>query len=166
MDRFSLYAKKTMKKNNVKNFKKTMGKFTTGITVVCVKKNNKIYGKTVNSFNSLSLNPPLVLFSLGNYSSSINDFLNCKFLSINILSSKQKNISDIFAKNKPSINKIDFYEGPNNTSLIHGCIGNLECKLISKIHKGDHVLFINQVINVDYNNKLKPLCYFNSKYIK
>ena len=155
-----------MKKNNIRNFKQTMGKFTTGITVVCVKKNNKVFGKTVNSFNSLSLNPSLVLFSLGNYSSSINTFLNCKFLSINILSNKQKNIADIFAKNKPSVNKIDFYEGPNNTQLIQGCIGNLECKLISKIHKGDHVLFISQAINVDYNNKLKPLYYFNSKYIK
>ena len=98
MDRFSLYAKKIMKKNNVNNFKKTMGKFTTGITVVCVKKNNKIFGKTVNSFNSLSLSPPLVLFSLGNYSSSIKNFLNCKFLSINILSKNKKNISDIFLK--------------------------------------------------------------------
>ena len=72
MDRFRIYAEKIMKKTNIKNFKKTLSKFITGITVVCVKKNNKIYGKTVNSFNSLSLKPPLVLFSLGNYSSSLN----------------------------------------------------------------------------------------------
>ena len=58
-----------MNKVNVKNFKKTLSMFSTGITVVCVNYNNNIYGKTVNSFNSLSLNPPMVLFSLGNYSS-------------------------------------------------------------------------------------------------
>ena len=80
-----------MKKVSTKNFKKTLSKFSTGITVVCVKNNNSIYGKTVNSFNSLSLNPPMVLFSLGNYSSSIKQFSKTKFLSINILSSKQKN---------------------------------------------------------------------------
>ena len=79
-----------MKKTNIKNFKKTLSKFITGITVVCVKKNNKIYGKTVNSFNSLSLKPPLVLFSLGNYSSSLNVFSESKYLSINILSKKSK----------------------------------------------------------------------------
>ena len=54
-----------MKKINVKDFKNTLSKFTTGVTVVCVKDGDKIYGKTVNSFNSLSLQPPLVLFSLG-----------------------------------------------------------------------------------------------------
>ena len=48
-----------------KNYKKTLSKFTTGITVICVKKGDDTIGKTVNSFNSLSLKPPLVLFSLG-----------------------------------------------------------------------------------------------------
>ena len=86
-----------MKKTNIKNFKKTLSKFITGITVVCVKKNNKIYGKTVNSFNSLSLKPPLVLFSLGNYSSSLNVFSESKYLSINILSKNQKKISECFS---------------------------------------------------------------------
>ena len=64
-----------MKKINIKNYKKTLSKFTTGITIVCVEKNNEIFGKTVNSFNSLSLAPPLILFSLGNYSSNYNIFL-------------------------------------------------------------------------------------------
>ena len=57
MDRLSIYAKKNMKKVNIKNFKKTLSKFTTGVAVVCVKNKGIIYGKTVNSFNSLSLTP-------------------------------------------------------------------------------------------------------------
>ena len=72
-----------MKKVNTNNFKKTLSKFSTGITVVCVKNNNSIYGKTVNSFNSLSLNPPMVLFSLGNYSSSIKKFSKTNFRCLN-----------------------------------------------------------------------------------
>ena len=85
-----------MRKVNINNFKKTLGKFTTGVTVVCIRKDNNIYGKTVNSFNSLSLDPPLVLFSLGNYSSSIKNFINTNFLTINILSKNQKKISNKF----------------------------------------------------------------------
>ena len=81
------------------------------------KKNNIIYGKTVNSFNSLSLNPPLVLFSLGNYSSSIKNFLNTKYLTINILSKNQRNISDHFSKKNPEIEKLISLKG-NNTSFI------------------------------------------------
>ncbi len=153
-----------MKKVNVNNFKKTLSKFSTGITVVCVKNNNLIYGKTVNSFNSLSLNPPMVLFSLGNYSSSINQFSKTKFLSINILSSKQKKLSNYFASTNPDLNKINFIEGKNKTAIIPNCIANLECKLTDKIKKGDHIIFICKIIELQFNDNLKPLIYFNSKY--
>ena len=153
-----------MKKVNTKNFKKTLSKFTTGVTVVCVKNNNSIYGKTVNSFNSLSLNPPLVLFSLGNYSSSIKKFSKTKFLSINILSNKQKNISDNFALTTPKLENIKFVEGKNGTAIIANCIANLECKLLDKIKKGDHIIFICKILELQSNDKLKPLIYFNSKY--
>ncbi len=153
-----------MKKLNIKNFKKTLSKFATGVTVVCVKNNEIIYGKTVNSFNSLSLSPPLVLFSLGNNSSSIKIYSNTKFLTINILSKKQKNISDYFSKNDSTSKDINFNEGKNNTSFISGCIANLECKLIDKIKKGDHIIFICKVIDFKQSDKLKPLFYYNSKY--
>ena len=153
-----------MKKANIKNFKKTLSKFSTGITVVCVKNNNAIYGKTVNSFNSLSLNPPMVLFSLGNYSSSIDQFSKAKFLSINILSNKQKKLSENFASSTPKLENINFIIGKNKTIIIPDCIANLECKLTDKIKKGDHMIFICKVLELQFNDKLKPLVYFNSKY--
>ena len=129
-----------------------------------VKNNGIIYGKTVNSFNSLSLKPPLVLFSLGNYSSSIKTYLKSNFLTINILSKKQQDISNHFAKKKIDTKKIDFFDGENNTSFIFGCVANLECKLVERIKKGDHIIFVCEVINVQYNDKLKPLSYYNSSY--
>jgi len=159
-----LYAKKIMKKVNIKNFKKTLSKFSTGITVVCVKKNNIIYGKTVNSFNSLSLDPPMVLFSIGNYSSSIKQFSQTKFLSINILSKKQKKLSENFASKSPKLDNINFIKGNNKTVILPGCIANLECELTDKIKKGDHIIFVCKILELQSNDKLKPLVYFNSKY--
>ena len=153
-----------MKKVNIKNFKKTLSKFSTGITVVCVKDNEEIYGKTVNSFNSLSLNPPMVLFSLGNYSSSINQFTKTKYLSINILSSNQKELSNNFASSSPKLENINFIKGKNKTPIIPNCIANLECRLTDKIKKGDHIIFICKILELQFNDKLKPLLYFNSKY--
>ena len=153
-----------MKKVNIKNFKKTLSKFSTGITVVCVKDNEEIYGKTVNSFNSLSLNPPMVLFSLGNYSSSINQFTKTKYLSINILSSNQKELSNNFASSSPKLENINFIKGKNKTPIIPNCIANLECRLTDKIKKGDHIIFICKILELESNDKLKPLVYFNSKY--
>ena len=153
-----------MKKVNIKNFKKTLSKFSTGITVVCVKKNNIIYGKTVNSFNSLSLDPPMVLFSIGNYSSSIKQFSQTKFLSINILSKKQKKLSENFASKSPKLDNINFIKGNNKTVILPGCIANLECELTDKIKKGDHIIFVCKILELQSNDKLKPLVYFNSKY--
>ena len=154
-----------MKKINSKNYKETLSKFTTGITVVCVKKNKIIFGKTVNSFNSLSKNPPLVLFSLSTNSSNINIFKQTKYLSINILSSEQKGISNLFSKKNPNLNTVKFFENKKNTVFISDSIANLECKLMEKIKKGDHIIFICKILNVQSNNKLKPLNYFNSKYL-
>ncbi len=155
-----------MKKINKLNFKKTLGKFTTGVTVICTNFNNLINGITVNSFSSLSLTPPLVLFSLGKNSSSINSFLRSKYLSINILSKEQKNISNYFAINNHPINNSNFFFGKTNTPLINDCIANLECKLIESLEKGDHHIFICEVTNFKYDDKKKPLLYFNSDYIK
>ena len=106
----------------------------------------------------------MVLFSLGNYSSSIKQFSNTKFLSINILSSKQKKLSDNFALSEPNLEDIKFIEGKNKTVIIPNCIAYLECELIEKIKKGDHIIFICKILELQSNDKLKPLVYFNSKY--
>ena len=153
-----------MKKTNISNYKKTLSKFTTGITIVCIKKNGVIIGKTINSFNSLSLNPPLILFSLGNYSSNFKSFFDTKYLSVNILSKNQREISNHFSKKNPIQNKVEYYDGKNKTVIIKDCIANLECRLLEKIKKGDHTIFICRVLNVVSNDKLKPLYYFNSRY--
>ena len=71
-----------MKIINSQNFKKTLSKFATGITVIATSKNSILYGKTINSFSSLSLSPPLVLFSIDIKSSKLNIFKNTKFISL------------------------------------------------------------------------------------
>ena len=96
-----------MKKISKENFKKTLSKFSTGITVVATNYNSILYGKTVNSFASLSLSPPLVLFSLDLKSSKLNIFKKTKIVSINVLSKKQKSISKNFAKKISDWKKID-----------------------------------------------------------
>ncbi len=154
-----------MKKTNKENFKRSLSKFSTGITVVVTKKNSIFYGKTINSFSSLSLSPPLVLFSLDLKSSKLKIFKNSKMISINILSKKQKLISDNFAKKNPKWDKIQYKILENGVLIIDNCLSNLDCKIIDKITKGDHIIFICKVINSYTNNDLKPLIYYNSKYL-
>ena len=153
-----------MKKISKDNFKKTLSKFATGITVVATNKKSILYGKTINSFSSLSLSPPLVLFSLDIKSSKLNIFKNSNTVSINVLSGNQKNISNNFAQKNPDWNNIEYETLKNGNPIIKKCVSNLDCEIINKIKKGDHIIFICRVINVSTDDKLKPLIYFNSKY--
>ena len=153
-----------MKKVNKDNFKKTLSAFATGITVVATKYNSKLYGKTINSFSSLSLSPPLVLFSLDNKSSKLNIFKKSETITINILSEKQHFISNNFAKKNPDWKNIEYDLLNNGNPLIKDCVSNLNCKIIDQLSKGDHIIFICQVLQILNNDKVKPLIYYNSKY--
>ncbi|MFL2543063.1 MAG: flavin reductase family protein [Alphaproteobacteria bacterium] len=153
-----------MEKINKENFKKTLSTFATGITVVSIKYNSILYGKTINSFSSLSLSPPLVLFSLDNKSSKLKIFRESKTVSINILSNNQEIISRNFAKKNPNWKEIEYEVLKNGNPIIKNCVSNLDCKIEDQIKKGDHVIFICKVLQVLNNNKLKPLIYYNSKY--
>ena len=153
-----------MKKINSKNFKKTLSKFATGITVIATSKNSILYGKTINSFSSLSLSPPLILFCIDIKSSKLNIFKYTKFVSVNVLSKKQKFISDNFAKNNPEWKGIEYQLSENGNPIINNCISNLDCRIQDKMKKGDHIIFICKILQVTNNEKLKPLIYFDSKY--
>ena len=154
-----------MKKINKKLFKKVLSKFSTGITVVGINIKGINFGKTVNSFSALSTSPPLVLFSLDIKSSSLNYFKKSKFLSINILGENQIDISNIFAKKYPRWGKINCDFGMFKTPIINNCLANLECKKTQLLIKGDHIVFICEVLNASFKDKIKPLVYFDSNYI-
>ena len=164
MDRFYFFTKKFMKKVNKDNFKKTLSAFATGITVVATKYNSILYGKTINSFSSLSLSPPLILFSLDIKSSKLSIFKKSEEITVNILSKKQKLISNNFANKNPDWKDIEYDLLKNGNPIIKNCVSNLDCKIIDKIKRGDHIICICQVSNVINNDKLKPLIYHNSKY--
>ena len=154
-----------MKKINTKIFKESMSKFVTGITVITINKDNLFIGKTVNSFTSLSLKPPLIIFSLDIKSSSLKKYKKAKFIGINILSKKQKKISNYFSTKKPIWNNTDYFLTKNKVPMIKGCISNLNCKKVKTINLGDHVMFVCEVTQILNNNLNKPLIYYSSKYL-
>ena len=80
------------------------------------------------------------------------------------MSKSQKLISENFAKNSPDWKNIDYEILENGNPIIKNCISNLDCKILDKIKKGDHIIFICKVLKVINNAKFKPLIYFNSKY--
>ena len=104
------------------------------------------------------------MFSLDNKSSKLEIFKKCETITINILSNKQQSVSNNFAKKNPDWKDINYYSLKNGDPIIENCVSNLDCKIIDKIKKGDHIIFICKVSQVMNNDKLKPLIYYNSKY--
>ena len=153
-----------MKNVNFKSFKETMGKFVTGITVVSINKKNQYIGKTVNSFSSLSLKPPLILFSLDKKSSSLKHYKSSEFIGINILNADQKNISSHFASKDSNWIDINYFLTKNKIPMIKKSLANISSKKIKYFSQGDHYIFVCEVIEVSINHLAKPLIYFNSKY--
>ena len=135
------------------------GSFPTGITVICMRNvENDPVGITANSFLSLSLDPPLVSFSVMKESHLLQNLEIGATACISILSNTQKEISDHFAGIK-KISKINFEENIEG-DIIEGCLGWYITKVEQLIPAGDHYLVICRVLNLG-KNEGEPIMFYN-----
>ncbi len=150
----------------ISQFKNAMSNLANGVSLVNILVDNDIHGVTINSFNSISLNPSLVLFNLNKNNSSIDLYLNCKNFTINILSEGQKDISDYFASSSNrNDNHKKWFEIDNGVCVLSGSLSCIFCSLDKIIDVGDHYLIIgrvNEIKNINQNSR--PLIYFRRNY--
>ena len=150
-----------------KEFIKTVSKFTTGITIVTLGDSKKgFYGCTMNSFTSLSLNPPQILFCVDNRNSFIKEFKRNTLVNINILSDKQKNLSNKFASS-PELRWKDtkFKVSKNDVPFFQNSLVVIETVIDKKIFSGDHLIIICGLRKIIHLKKGNPLVYFDGKYL-
>jgi flavin reductase (DIM6/NTAB) family NADH-FMN oxidoreductase RutF len=142
-----------------------LGRFVTGVTIVtCRDESGAPVGLTANSFNALSLDPPLVLWSLRQASSTIAAFTNASHFAINVLAADQVDLSRRFAR--PSSAKFDageWTDGQGGAPLLAGCVAVFECRRLSHHAAGDHVLFIGEVERIG-GSADTPLVYHAGHY--
>lgn len=127
-----------------------LGRFTTGVTIVsCVDAGGQPVGLTANSFQALSLEPPLVLWSLRATSPSLAAFQAAKHFAVNVLGEAQVDLSRRFATRRED--KFDdgvWAPGGNGAPVLAGCTAVFECETLSHQPAGDHVLFIGRVLTI------------------
>ena len=145
-----------------------MAKFATGITIVTTRnQKQQEIGITINSFNSVSLDPLLVLFSLKKHSYCYEDLAHAQNFTINILSSKQQKLVHMFAKpDEHKWENLEFYseEAKTSSPAIKGCLAFLECEHFAAYEGGDHTIIVGKIINLYNNhNNNSPLVYFQGK---
>ena len=133
------------------DFRNALGSFATGVTIVTSAVDGIFAGVTCNSFASLSLEPPLVLWSLAQRSSSRALFEKAGAFAVNILSDAQEELALRFARSgNEKFNGTDFSEGLRGIPLLDGRLATFECQTLDCRVGGDHLIFIGAVEAYDY----------------
>lgn len=147
-------------------FRRALGMFATGVTIVTGKsQSGQMVGLTANSFNSVSLNPPLVLWSLSQSASSMGAFRAGSHYAINILSSQQQALALRFSSRiENRFAELDFVEGAGGAPVLRGCVATFECFNRSQYEEGDHLIFVGEVEHCSHNSDLSPLLFHGGKF--
>ena len=146
----------------------TLGMFPTGVAVVTARgAEGTLHGVTINSFNSVSLDPPLVLFSLSRKLYSLSVFLKANAFAINFLQEDQQDLSLRF--NKALSNKwehVTYKPGHTGAPILLPALAVLECSPYAQYDGGDHVIVVARVEHVEAQERSAPLVYFRGRYHK
>lgn len=147
-------------------FRATLGMFATGVTVVTARSaTGERVGLTANSFNSVSLNPPLVLWSLAHTAGSMSVFATGLHYAINVLGAHQQDLALRFAaRGIDRWEGVDFTEGENGAPLLVGAIASFECFNRSQYTEGDHVIFVGEVERCRHQAGAAPLVFHGGQF--
>jgi flavin reductase (DIM6/NTAB) family NADH-FMN oxidoreductase RutF len=149
-----------------REFRSALGMFATGVTIVTARSAaGKLLGLTANSFNSVSLEPPLVLWSLARAAGSLAAFSTGSHYAINILAADQKELARRFAAKGPRRwLGVAYEEGAGGAPLIAGAAACFECFNRSRYEEGDHVIFVGEVERCSHRPEASPLLYHGGQF--
>lgn len=143
-----------------------LGRFATGVTIVTTRAGDGTpLGLTVNSFNSVSLAPPLVLWSLAQGAASMPTFLAGADYAIHVLSAEQRDLAERFAsKEEDRWQGLAWREGLSGVPLLDGAVAVFECRQRSRYPEGDHVIIVGEVLRCTHRADLAPLLYHGGRF--
>lgn len=148
-------------------FRQALGHFPTGVAIVTTRTpEGRPVGLTINSFSSLSLDPPLILWSLANQSNSLEIFENCEYFAINVINQSQTEAALGFANPQieDKFSLVSHVDGEGSVPLIDDCVATFVCKNHCQYEGGDHQLFIGEVINHSTLTEHEPAVFHRGKF--
>lgn len=151
---------------SAREFRAALGMFATGVTIVTARSaEGQVIGLTANSFNSVSLAPPLVLWSLARAAASLSVFSAGSHYAINVLAADQKDLAERFAtRGGDRWGGVAFDEGAGGAPLLHGAAATFECFNRSRYEEGDHVIFVGEVERCTHRTGASPLLFHGGRY--
>lgn len=152
-----------------REFRQALGHFPTGVAIVTTRTpDGRPVGLTINSFSSLSLDPPLILWSLVNHSPNLAVFENCTYFAINVISEAQTEAALGFANPKveDKFSLVSHIDGEGGVPLIDGCVATFVCENYRQHEGGDHQLFIGRVVHHSTLTEHEPAVFHRGKFTR
>jgi len=149
--------------------RRVLGSFATGVTVVTSRIGSQTRGITVNSFTSVSLEPPLVLICIDHKARSYEFLPEAETFAVNILSDEQAWICDYFARRlapnpEDELAEIPYHDGVTGSPLVDGAIAFIECRIATRYEAGDHAIFLAEVITATLARDAPPLVFYRGRF--
>ncbi|RUL49901.1 flavin reductase family protein [Lysinibacillus antri] len=145
-----------------RQFRQAMGNFATGVTVITTEIEGEQHGMTANAFMSVSLEPKLVVISIGEKAQMLGKIKESKKFAINVLSDVQQEYSMLFAGQIKEPRTVNF-DSLAGLPVLTGAIAQVACEVVSEHVEGDHTLFIGKVLDFKVEEG-DPLLFFKGKY--
>jgi len=151
---------------NSREFRDALGHFATGVAVISAfTADGNTMGLTVNSFASVSLDPPLILWSLDKGSDRFAPLIQVEHFAVNILGLGEQEISRrLSRKGQSTLQPGEFSKGAHGVPLLNDAAAIFECVVHERVEAGDHVIFIARVLACSHNSHETPLLYYRGAY--
>ncbi len=151
---------------DARRFRNALGEFVTGVTLVTTRSTDgEPIAVTVNSFNSVSLDPPLVLFSLARSASRYDDFMITDGFVVNILAAEHEPLSNHFARPGNAVMEaVHYQKGASGQPCLKGAAASFECRVDARHDGGDHVIMVGRVVDMAVREGAEPLVYYRGSY--
>jgi flavin reductase (DIM6/NTAB) family NADH-FMN oxidoreductase RutF len=158
-------AQAVAKRFDRRDFRHALGQFATGVTIVTARaKDSRRIGLTVNSFTSVSLDPPLVLWCLSRAATDFAALNAASHFAVNVLSARQHHLSRQFATTlTDKFTSVDCGEAPDGNPLVKGATAHFICRVTARFDAGDHVIILGEVEDYRWSEG-EPLVFHSGRY--
>ena len=138
-----------------RDLRKALGTFATGVAIITTcDADGRLFGLTGNSFSSVSLDPPLVLWSLARKAPSLQAFRNATHFGVSVLGGEHRDLAARFATPLPDkFAGVPFWPGEFGVPLLEGAVAHFECRIVDRYYGGDHEIYLGRVERYAYERK-------------
>jgi flavin reductase (DIM6/NTAB) family NADH-FMN oxidoreductase RutF len=146
-------------------FRRVLGQFATGVTIITAMADGEPAGVAANSFTSVSLDPPLVLFCVARTSSTWPRIEKARRFAVNILGEHQEELCRLFAtKGVDRFANTEWHIGVGGSPVLHDTLAYLDCEFWAEYDGGDHIIVVGRVLDLGLTHDAGPLVFFRGKY--